>query len=67
MNNLITALLIFQKYHNDPHPTHCEHDILMLPKVTQEMSQDDIDKVSELGFFWSDEHDCWCSYTFGSC
>lgn len=70
MKDLIQALQILLKYANDDrNPTHCEHDQLYigcgieLEKVTKE----DIDKLDELGFFWSDEDEGFISFRFGSC
>ena len=67
MKDLIKALQIFAKYKNVKWPTHCEHDILMIMDVTQdEPSEEDIKTLDELGFFWSEEYDCWASFRFGS-
>ena len=70
MKDLIEALQILLKYANDDrNPTHCEHDQLYigcgieLEKVTKE----DIDKLDELGFFWSEESEGFISFRFGSC
>ena len=67
MEKLIQALQIFLKYNNPTHPTHCEHDVLMVVGITEEeVSDEDKDKLDELGFFWNSEYDCWASYKFGS-
>jgi hypothetical protein len=67
MEKLIEALQIFLKYKNENRPTHCEHDILMVVGITeQEVSQEDKDKLSELGFRWHSEYDCWSSFRYGS-
>jgi len=70
MKDLIEALQILLKYANDDrNPTHCEHDQLYvgcgieLKKVTKE----DINRLDELGFFWSDEDEGFISFRFGSC
>ncbi len=66
MNVLIEALQIFLKYKNKKYPTHCEHDVLMVGGYTQEeISEQDTERLNELGFSWSDEHDCFVSYRFG--
>lgn len=66
MDDLIQALTIFKKYHNEKWPTHCEHDILMIMAVgEQEMNEEDTQEVEKLGFHWSSEYDCWVSYKFG--
>jgi len=73
MKDLIEALTILDKYIHDPHhkkyPTHCEHDTLMVARVNNESSVTEEDKarLDELGFFYSDEYDCYISYRFGSC
>lgn len=67
MEKLIQALQIFLKYKNEAWPTHCEHDILMIMAVSQEeVSSEDTDKLDKLGFFWSEEYDCWASFRYGS-
>lgn len=51
MEKLIEALQVFLKYKNLTYPTHCEHDELMVVGITEEeVSQEDKDKLSELGF-----------------
>lgn len=70
MEDLIQALLIFSKYIDvkERWPTHCEHDIMMIMNIAEEsiLSEEDNKEVVRLGFHWSDEHDCWASYRFGS-
>ena len=67
MDELIQALQIFRKYKNPHWPTHCEHDVLYIMEVTKdEVSDEDKEKLSELGFFYSDSDDCWQSFRFGS-
>lgn len=67
MNNLIKALQIFSKYKDLKYPTCCEHDILLIMAIEKdEVTIKDALELTELGFFWSDEYDCWASYRFGS-
>lgn len=67
MKKLIEALQILVKYKDEPYPTHCEHDVLMIMGITQEeVSEDDKAKLIELGFHWNNEHGCWASYKYGS-
>lgn len=67
MENLIEALKIFLKYKNEKWPTHCEHDVLWIIGITkEEVSDDDVKKLEELDFFYSNEDDCWQSFHFGS-
>jgi len=70
MKDLIKALMILSKYANDDRcPTHCEHDQfyvgagIELDKVTEE----DINTLDDLDFFWSDEDEGFISFRFGSC
>ena len=66
MEDLVEALTIFLKYKNVRNPTHCEHDTLWIMGVTKdEVSEEDIKRLDELSFFYSEE-DCWMSYRFGS-
>lgn len=67
MKLLIEALNIFFKYRNEPFPTHCEHDILLIVGISEEeVSAEDVKRLTELGFFWSSEYDCWASHRYGS-
>lgn len=66
MEDLIKALLIFKKYRNEKFPTHCEHDTLLIMSIGEtEMDTEDTKEVKSLGFYWSDEYDCWASSKFG--
>lgn len=64
MNDLIEALTIFSKYTQDKYPTHCEHDELMILVDPALVSDEDITRLDELGFFPSDEY--FKSFRFGS-
>lgn len=68
MNDLIEALQILAKHMDDSaySPTHCEHDILLVMCDKQELPEEDVKKLDELGFFFSKEHYCWASFRFGS-
>lgn len=67
MDKLIQALNIFLKYGNPDYPTHCEHDLLLIlidPKI---VSDDDKEKLNDLGFFVGLEYDeCFSSFKYGS-
>ena len=69
MEDLIKALQIFLKYANEKYPTHCEHDVMMIGEIDRKdiISEEDIEKLDELGFFWSDEYGSFISYRYGSC
>lgn len=69
MKDLIESLTILAKYLDETYaPTHCEHDILMVPGVTkEEVSEEDAKKLDDLGWHYDTEYDCWASFRFGSC
>ena len=68
MDNLIEALMIFRKYSDDNYPTHCEHDVLMVPCVNvEEVSTEDMCRLDTLGFFPCEVYNCFISFKFGSC
>lgn len=67
MKDLIEALQIFSKYTDTKYPTHCEHDVLMIMEVDEDsVTEDEAKRLDELGFFWSEEYECWASFRFGS-
>lgn len=65
MEDLIKAFQIFLKYGNPDYPTHCEHDILYVMIDPNDVSEEDIKKLDELGFFANDV-DGFSSYKYGS-
>ena len=67
MEDLIKALQILLKYDNPTHPTHCEHDILNVDISADNVSEEDIKKLDDLGFFVDEEDNTFSSYKFGSC
>ena len=67
MKDLIVALTVFAKYSDSTHPTHCEHDTLMIADVTRvQMLEEDISTVESLGFRWNEDEEVWYSTRFGS-
>lgn len=67
MKNLIEALQIFGKYTTTEWPTNCCHDVLCIMQVEKDQpTEDERARLHELGFFWSDEYDCWASFKYGS-
>lgn len=67
MEDLIKALQIFMKYKNSKYPTNCSHDVLAIMEISREdVSEEDNSKLDELGFFWSEEEECYMSFRFGS-
>lgn len=73
MNDLIQALMILQKYlpekgYSQLFPTWCEHDLFGVFHIEEgDVSKEDAEELSKLGFQWVDEHESWCSFRFGSC
>jgi hypothetical protein len=70
MSDLIEALQILLKYGNPKYPTHCEHDVLTIWGIDpSNVTEDDKEKLDELGFFISNEDgdECFRSFRFGSC
>lgn len=69
MEKLIQALQILLKYGNPDYPTHCEHDLLTICGIEpSDVSEEDIAKLDELGFFVGDEYgeEAFHSYKYGS-
>ena len=69
LSKLIEALQILLKYDDPDYPTHCEHDVLMICYIDPNIvSEEDIKKLDELGFFISDEsgEKGFISYKYGS-
>ena len=69
MKDLIEALTILSKYMSEDvfSPTHCEHDTLWIVGVTKDdVSKKDLKRLKELGIFWSNDHDSFISFRFGS-
>lgn len=68
ISDLIKALSIFVKYKNERCPTHCEHDVMYVCGIEkEEVSEEDLKKLDELGFYWDDEEEYFYSFRFGSC
>jgi hypothetical protein len=68
MSKLIEALQIFLKYGDISSPTHCEHDVLQVGYDPNKVSEEDIKRLKQLGFFPSDVdgEPCFKSYRYGS-
>ena len=67
MKDLIEALNILLKYGDEKNPTWCEHDVLHIVGYDNVVSDEDIDRLDSLGFFWSEEDDSFYSFKYGSC
>lgn len=67
MKDLIEALQIFLKYGNPRNPTNCSHDELHIMEIEPEdVSEEDIKRLDELGFFVSESENCFMSFRYGS-
>ncbi|MBQ9023848.1 MAG: hypothetical protein IJ105_01350 [Bacilli bacterium] len=68
MKDLIEALKIFEKYIGDEkYPTWAEHDEFGVCCRKEIMTEEDIKKLDELGFFYDENYDCFVSFKYGSC
>lgn len=67
MDDLIEALTILRKYGNPKWPTHCEHDVMFFVGIDRDdITDEDINRLDELGAFWSNAEECFMSFKFGS-
>lgn len=68
MDELIESLQILAKYTTDKYPTHCEHDILMVPSVQwDKLTDEDATSLDKMGWHDSEEYGCVASFRYGSC
>lgn len=67
MEDLIQALLIFNKYSKDEYPSRCDYEVFHICISPRDVSKDDISKLEKLGFEADYENDDFFSYRFGSC
>lgn len=65
LSELIEALQIFLKYGDPAYPTHCEHDVMHVCIEASKVSQEDEEKLNELGFH-ADTDGYFSSYKYGS-
>ncbi len=65
LSNLIEALTIFLKYDNPNYPTYSEHDILYVCINPSIVTECDIEKLADLGFFPSNAN-VFESFRYGS-
>ena len=67
LSDLILALQILLKYGDPSYPTHCEHDKLSICGIDPgDVSEEDKEKLEDLGFHLDAEDDGFYSYRFGS-
>lgn len=68
MKELIEALQIFLKYGNRDYPTNCSHDYLWVNVDVKKVSDEDLKRLDELGFFPDEEiGEGFGSFKYGSC
>jgi DNA-binding protein YbaB len=69
MKDLIEALTIFNKYcdNDNKHITSCEHDIFYVMIDPKIVSEEDINRLKDLGFIESMDDYNFYSYRYGSC
>lgn len=63
--DLIEALTLLSKHQTGPFPTHCEHDELWVMSDPDQFTDEELERLEELGFRPSDEAS-FTSYLFGS-
>lgn len=66
MDDLIEALTILRRYDNPVSPTHCEHDTLLVMVDPALVSDEDLERLKQLGFTPYDEYG-FVSFRFGNC
>lgn len=54
MDDLIEALTILRRYDNPVSPTHCEHDTLLVMVDPALVSDEDLERLKQLGFIPSE-------------
>lgn len=67
LKDLIEALKIFLKYGDEEYPTYCEHDVLLVTYDIEGMSEEDINELEDLGFYWDEDREGFISFKYGSC
>jgi hypothetical protein len=69
VKDFIEALQIFLKYGDPYNPTNCSHDKLAVcgGYHADNMTDEDILRLQELGFHWNDSEEYFYSYRYGSC
>jgi len=69
MDDLIEAMQIFRKYckGDEKTPIHCQYDELNVCCVDRsKMSEEDVERLGDLSFMWTEEGFCFYSFRFGS-
>lgn len=65
-SELLTAIAKLSWHKTGESPFHCEHDVLYVMSDPSKYSEEELAIFDYLGFFPSEENDCFMSYRFGS-
>lgn len=60
-SDVAKAMEIFAKYDDDF--LESDHDVIFGPSLDTEFSEEDKQAIEELGWFASEEYDCWSHHT----
>lgn len=67
MKNLIEALEIFLKYDSKGFPIEYFADTICISNINKDIiSKEDLEKLLNLGFFWSETSKCFKCFTYRS-
>lgn len=66
MEKLIEALQILLKYGNPTYPIYCAHEKMCVLIDPSNVSDEDKEKLGELGFLADDRGECFYSFRYGS-
>lgn len=67
MDDLIEAFTIFRSYFNKEWLIHCENNVLRVAGIEiEQVLDDDLKRLKELGFFVDGKFNCFVSHRFGS-
>jgi hypothetical protein len=65
-SELIEAFTIFRKYGDTSYPTHCEHDVMRVLVGPERVSQEDKDRLEQLGFTADEWNGDFYTFRYGS-
>lgn len=57
------AFTIFAKYTDDTYPTHAEHDVLYVHVDGEKVSEEDKEKLAQLGFNYYESDESFSIFT----
>jgi hypothetical protein len=62
-SHVIAGLALFaSKQAPEAQVLGADHDVIYGAPSRLELTQEEIDKLGEWGWFLSDEYDCWCAF-----